>query len=90
MLSFLSSLFNRKSSEHKSLPRVEAIPSPKSQLLAKVSETVTPHDVGRIKFQGTAWRARAFSDNVFESGAIVQVLYRRGNVLIIDKALTEK
>ena len=40
---------------------------------------------GRVIYRGTQWDARAAADCVLETGARVEIVGRRGPVLIIDK-----
>ena len=52
---------------------------------AQVTETITPNTLGRVKFQGTWWRALSDRPLTLEVGTIVRVIGRqRCNILIVE------
>lgn len=51
---------------------------------AIVAETITPHQSGRIQFQGSWWSAFCEQDVVLTPGKVVQVIGRRNITLLVQ------
>lgn len=52
---------------------------------AMVTRTISPDELGRVKFQGTWWRAGSDRSLVLQAGTSVRVIGRqRSNILIVE------
>lgn len=52
---------------------------------AVVTRTIAPDELGRVKFQGTWWRAGSDRSIVLQVGTTVRVIGRqRSNILIVE------
>lgn len=53
---------------------------------ADVVETVAPDTPGRVRFQGTTWRAVSYNETLSQ-GARVEILEQKGMTLIVTKSI---
>ena len=56
-----------------------------TEIQAVVTETIAPQLLGRVKFQGTRWRALSDRPYPLTAGTVVQVIGRqRSNILVVE------
>ncbi len=53
---------------------------------ATVVEPIAPHAPGRVRFQGTTWRAVSFDEELAE-GARVEIMKQQGMTLVVTKSM---
>lgn len=53
-------------------------------LMAVVSSTISPQNLGSVRVFGVFWRAMSEGQGYFPAGATVKVRYRQGNTLIVS------
>ena len=72
----------RNQTHRESTHRVAQIAERKD--LARVDRTVSQDTGGRVIWNAVSFPARCVSDRCFECGMTVRVLYRQGNLLLVD------
>jgi hypothetical protein len=78
-------LWSAPSTDLPGWPAVEPLWQPVSEASAIVTETIAPQTLGRVKFQGTRWRAYSDRPWPLEAGTAVRVIGRhRSNILIVQ------
>ncbi|MBE7381326.1 MAG: NfeD family protein [Leptolyngbya sp. SIO1E4] len=78
-----SDLFERSLGNMPGLPNVQPLWKNIEKTQATVTETIAPNTLGRVKFQGTRWRA--WSNSPLTTGTAVRVIGRqRSNILIVE------
>ena len=80
-----SDIHGQPSVEVGGFSRIEPLWTNCSQSEAKVTEPIQPEGLGRVKFQGTLWRAWCDRSLTLEAGTTVRVVGRqRCSILIVE------
>ncbi len=53
-----------------------------------VEDVGDDHDLGRVRFQGTTWQARAV-DGTIKAGSKAQLVYREGSLWIVEQVVVD-